>query len=163
MPSNLATVPDQERVVIAWWTGSQETTGGEWKPGWLGRLCNVAADEVDSGLAAAPRKTTGEGTTAPQWPSATFVLSTSKRLRGVVHGTIVPRQKERPTPPGKCPTVTYRSHMPTVQSVCVFCGSSPGRDPAFAKAASDLGRLLRRAPDRPRVRRRPRWTHGPDR
>jgi uncharacterized protein (TIGR00730 family) len=32
--------------------------------------------------------------------------------------------------------------MPTIQSICVFCGSSPGRDPAFARAASDLGRLL---------------------
>ena len=32
--------------------------------------------------------------------------------------------------------------MPTIQSICVFCGSSPGRDPAFSGAASDLGRQL---------------------
>jgi len=29
-----------------------------------------------------------------------------------------------------------------IRSVCVYCGSSPGRDPAFAQAARDLGRLL---------------------
>jgi uncharacterized protein (TIGR00730 family) len=29
-----------------------------------------------------------------------------------------------------------------VKSVCVFCGSSPGADPAFATAAENLGRLL---------------------
>lgn len=38
--------------------------------------------------------------------------------------------------------MTYRLQMPNIQSICVFCGSSPGRDPAFAQAASDLGRLL---------------------
>lgn len=27
-------------------------------------------------------------------------------------------------------------------SVCVFCGSSKGRDPAYAKAASEIGRLI---------------------
>jgi uncharacterized protein (TIGR00730 family) len=29
-----------------------------------------------------------------------------------------------------------------VQSVCVFCGSSPGLDPAFAASAAEVGRLL---------------------
>jgi len=29
-----------------------------------------------------------------------------------------------------------------VQSVCVYCGASPGADPAFADAASEVGRLL---------------------
>jgi uncharacterized protein (TIGR00730 family) len=29
-----------------------------------------------------------------------------------------------------------------VKRVCVFCGSMPGRDAAYAKAARDLGRLL---------------------
>jgi uncharacterized protein (TIGR00730 family) len=29
-----------------------------------------------------------------------------------------------------------------VRAVCVFCGSSPGRDPAFALAARELGRTL---------------------
>jgi len=29
-----------------------------------------------------------------------------------------------------------------IRSICVYCGSSPGRDPAFAQAAGDLGRLL---------------------
>ena len=28
------------------------------------------------------------------------------------------------------------------RSVCVFCGSSPGRDPRYAEAASTLGKLL---------------------
>jgi predicted Rossmann-fold nucleotide-binding protein len=32
--------------------------------------------------------------------------------------------------------------MPAIQSICVFCGSSPGLDPAFGRAARDLGRLL---------------------
>jgi len=32
--------------------------------------------------------------------------------------------------------------MATIRSLCVFCGSSPGRDPAFAEAAAVLGRLL---------------------
>jgi uncharacterized protein (TIGR00730 family) len=27
-------------------------------------------------------------------------------------------------------------------SICVFCGSSPGKDPAYAQAARDLGRLI---------------------
>jgi uncharacterized protein (TIGR00730 family) len=39
-------------------------------------------------------------------------------------------------------TVTYRPYMATVRSICVYCGSSPGRDPAFAAAAGSLGRLL---------------------
>jgi uncharacterized protein (TIGR00730 family) len=34
------------------------------------------------------------------------------------------------------------SAAPAIRSVCVYCGSSPGRDPAFAQAARDLGRLL---------------------
>jgi uncharacterized protein (TIGR00730 family) len=34
------------------------------------------------------------------------------------------------------------SPSPAIRSVCVYCGSSPGRDPAFAQAARDLGRLL---------------------
>jgi uncharacterized protein (TIGR00730 family) len=29
-----------------------------------------------------------------------------------------------------------------LRSVCVFCGSSPGRDPRYAEAASTLGKLL---------------------
>lgn len=37
---------------------------------------------------------------------------------------------------------TYRHYMATVRSLCVYCGSSPGRDPAFAEAAGSLGRLL---------------------
>jgi uncharacterized protein (TIGR00730 family) len=32
-----------------------------------------------------------------------------------------------------------------VQSVCVFCGSSPGIDPAFTEAARSLGRILAEA------------------
>jgi uncharacterized protein (TIGR00730 family) len=32
--------------------------------------------------------------------------------------------------------------MATIRSLCVFCGSSPGRDPGFAEAAVGLGRLL---------------------
>jgi uncharacterized protein (TIGR00730 family) len=30
----------------------------------------------------------------------------------------------------------------TIRSICVYCGSSPGRDPGFAQAATALGRLL---------------------
>ena len=33
----------------------------------------------------------------------------------------------------------------TISSVCVFCGSKAGSDPAFEAAARDLGRLLAEA------------------
>ena len=32
--------------------------------------------------------------------------------------------------------------MNTLHSVCVFCGSRPGRNPAFARAASDVGQMI---------------------
>jgi uncharacterized protein (TIGR00730 family) len=32
--------------------------------------------------------------------------------------------------------------VPEIDQVCVFCGSSPGADPAFADAAAQLGTLL---------------------
>jgi len=32
--------------------------------------------------------------------------------------------------------------MPSPASLCLFCGSRPGRDPALAEAAGELGRLL---------------------
>jgi uncharacterized protein (TIGR00730 family) len=32
--------------------------------------------------------------------------------------------------------------MAAIRSVCVYCGSSPGRDAAFVQSAEDLGRLL---------------------
>lgn len=32
--------------------------------------------------------------------------------------------------------------MPAFGRICVFCGSSPGRDPAYVLAAADTGRLL---------------------
>jgi len=35
------------------------------------------------------------------------------------------------------------------KSVCVFCGSRPGRDPAYASAARDLGAGLAGAGLRP--------------
>jgi uncharacterized protein (TIGR00730 family) len=38
--------------------------------------------------------------------------------------------------------VTYRPSMASIRAICVYCGSSPGRDPRFAKAAASLGRLL---------------------
>ncbi|HCH55571.1 MAG TPA: TIGR00730 family Rossman fold protein, partial [Rhodospirillaceae bacterium] len=31
---------------------------------------------------------------------------------------------------------------PSIKSVCVFCGASVGKDPAFRAAAEDLGRRL---------------------
>lgn len=31
---------------------------------------------------------------------------------------------------------------PTIQNICVYCGSGPGRNPAFAEAARALGRIL---------------------
>lgn len=34
--------------------------------------------------------------------------------------------------------------MVPIRSLCVYCGSSPGADPAFAEAARQLGRLLAR-------------------
>jgi len=39
------------------------------------------------------------------------------------------------------PTRPTRPASP-LHRVCVFCGSSPGRDPAFVEAAVDLGRTL---------------------
>ena len=35
--------------------------------------------------------------------------------------------------------------MPTPSSICVFCGSSMGRDPEFRSAARDLGAMIARA------------------
>jgi predicted Rossmann-fold nucleotide-binding protein len=32
----------------------------------------------------------------------------------------------------------------TVSTVCVYCGSSPGRNPAFAAAAATLGEVVAR-------------------
>lgn len=32
--------------------------------------------------------------------------------------------------------------MAAIRSICVYCGSSPGRDPGFVRAAGDLGRIL---------------------
>jgi hypothetical protein len=32
--------------------------------------------------------------------------------------------------------------MPTIRSVCVYCGSAPGSDPAFVQAAHALGKAL---------------------
>jgi uncharacterized protein (TIGR00730 family) len=32
--------------------------------------------------------------------------------------------------------------MSKINAVCVYCGSSPGTDPAFAKAARDFGKIL---------------------
>ncbi|THD84491.1 TIGR00730 family Rossman fold protein [Aliigemmobacter aestuarii] len=32
--------------------------------------------------------------------------------------------------------------MTTLHSVCVFCGSRPGRNPAFSTAAADVGRMI---------------------
>jgi hypothetical protein len=37
-----------------------------------------------------------------------------------------------------------RSLTSKLSSVCVFCGSSPGRDPAFGEAAAALGRTIAR-------------------
>ena len=31
---------------------------------------------------------------------------------------------------------------PGIRNICVYCGSGPGRNPAFAKAARDFGRIL---------------------
>jgi len=30
----------------------------------------------------------------------------------------------------------------TIQNICVYCGSGPGHNPAFAAAARDFGRIL---------------------
>src|SRR5262245_61064968 len=32
--------------------------------------------------------------------------------------------------------------MATIEKICVYCGSGPGTDPAFAVAARELGRIL---------------------
>lgn len=32
--------------------------------------------------------------------------------------------------------------MSTLKSICVYCGSGPGADPAFVKAAEDFGKIL---------------------
>ena len=34
------------------------------------------------------------------------------------------------------------TELNVLRNVCVYCGSSPGADPAFARSADDLGRLL---------------------
>jgi len=37
---------------------------------------------------------------------------------------------------------TKEKNMKTISTICVYCGSSTGRDPNFTKAAQDLGRLM---------------------
>ena len=37
-----------------------------------------------------------------------------------------------------------RSPSSSIRSVCVYCGSSPGRDPQFLQAATELGETLAR-------------------
>ncbi|MGV1014258.1 MAG: LOG family protein, partial [Methyloceanibacter sp.] len=37
------------------------------------------------------------------------------------------------------------SPIPAISRICVYCGSGTGRNPAFAKAARDLGRALAKA------------------
>ena len=34
--------------------------------------------------------------------------------------------------------------MSEIRSICVYCGSNPGRDPAFRSAAAELGEYLAR-------------------
>ena len=51
-------------------------------------------------------------------------------------------------------------HLCPGKSVCVFCGSRPGNDPAYAAAARDLGAALRRRGLRLRLRRRRRRADG---
>ena len=36
------------------------------------------------------------------------------------------------------------SWMSEIRSICVYCGSNPGRDPAFRSAAAELGEYLAR-------------------
>lgn len=40
--------------------------------------------------------------------------------------------------------ITYRD-MNTIRSICVYCGSSPGRDGAYIEAGQQLGRSIARA------------------
>ena len=32
--------------------------------------------------------------------------------------------------------------MSRINTICVYCGSSPGNDPAFVAAATELGKIL---------------------
>src|SRR6185437_8044210 len=36
----------------------------------------------------------------------------------------------------------YRKIMSSIRNICVYCGSGPGADPAFAEAARALGTIL---------------------
>src|SRR3954451_11200829 len=58
--------------------------------------------------------------------------------RSVMAGTLLsgrrPSRRER-----------ARCHTGPMARVCVFCGSSPGADPAFSAAATDLGVALAEA------------------
>jgi uncharacterized protein (TIGR00730 family) len=49
-----------------------------------------------------------------------------------------------PGPPasGRAPGAAAAGPLPAPRSVCVFCGSRPGRDPGHAEAAEALGRAL---------------------
>ena len=52
------------------------------------------------------------------------------------------------------------SEQEALSSVAVYCGSSPGFDPAYAQAAASLGAAARRARDPARLRRRARRPDG---
>ncbi len=45
-------------------------------------------------------------------------------------------------PPLQQKTKAQPAYQHAVRSICVYCGSSPGRNPAYAEAARSLGRLM---------------------
>jgi uncharacterized protein (TIGR00730 family) len=44
--------------------------------------------------------------------------------------------------PGQLTTLLVTETIDMLKRICVFCGSSPGRKPAYARAARELGQLL---------------------
>lgn len=54
----------------------------------------------------------------------------------------MPGASEAPLSQGRAPFPGQTEEAPAPRAVCVYCGSSPGADPRFMRAAEELGRLL---------------------
>ncbi len=63
-----------------------------------------------------------------------------------VHGRFQPRLFDPPLAGGANQRHIYPSmsvdSMSKINAICVYCGSNPGTDPAFVKAAQDFGKIL---------------------
>ena len=115
---------------------------------------------LDPGQRRYRRPPTSRATTSPSsrrrsspWPPRRFSLTIHDSDAAE---TIVRRVRGRPAPSarGRDPGTRGQPGVTTLETVCVFCGSSPGADPAFTVAAERFGHGSRRTRHRAGLRRR---------